>query len=224
GRSGGAPNAPGRRRPRAGPHPRLDWGERALEGAPDAPLQGNGAGSFRFVQLRHRDTGVDALNTSEPHQLELQILTELGVVGLVLLLAAIGGIAWAARRARSACGPALGVFTAFLVQAQLDVPWSLPALVVAAFVAAGAVLALGGTRDAAASGRGAARLALAGVLVLALAAIASATAVWLSERRLDQAATALDLDGRPAAALGPARRAADLNRLTATPLILSARA
>jgi hypothetical protein len=223
-RSGGASNEPGTRLTQAEANHRLDWWEEALDGFADAPLRGNGAGSFRFVELVHRDTGADALTTTEPHQLELQLLTELGIVGLALALAAIAGIGWAAWRAGRSAGPVLAVFVAFLVQAQLDVPWSLPALVVAAFAAAGAVLALGGIRAASGARPAAAQAAVVAVSVLALAAVASATTVWLAERKMDQAATLLDVQGRTEAALGPAGRAADINRLAATPLILSARA
>ncbi len=66
---------------------RLTWWEQAWRAFRHHVLAGTGAGSFKLVNLLYRKTYLD--ETIEPHNLPLQFLAELGVVGLVLLVVAL---------------------------------------------------------------------------------------------------------------------------------------
>jgi hypothetical protein len=109
----------------------------------DAPLAGGGSGSFRVEWLRERDV---AESVQDAHSLTIETAAELGLVGIALLLAFVGGIAAAARRAvRIAPGAAAGAVAAlagWIVHAQIDWLWEMPAASLQAIVLAGLVIAL----------------------------------------------------------------------------------
>ena len=69
----------------------------ALEIARDHPLGGTGAGPSGSPGSRVRD---DATPVAEPHSVPLQLLADLGLVGLALLGLVVVGAAVSARRAR----------------------------------------------------------------------------------------------------------------------------
>lgn len=114
------------------------------------PWQGDGAGTFEFAWSRE-GTGGEFIK--DAHSLYLEALAELGVVGLALLLAMVGAIAWAAiavlRRfgdgpERGAAAAAAGAIAAYLFGAGLDWLWEATAVSVLALVLVGALLAAGG--------------------------------------------------------------------------------
>jgi O-antigen ligase len=115
----------------------------ALRAFGDQPLRGVGAGGWAVYWLRYRpfdDFAVDA------HSLPLQTAAELGLVGLALLLAFLGGVAAAARSAHRtsgelAAGPLAGCVV-WVAHAPLDWDWQLPAVTLVALVLAGALLVL----------------------------------------------------------------------------------
>jgi hypothetical protein len=116
---------------------RFVWWKQAWRAVEHHPLLGTGAGSFHLVNLLYRSTYLD--ETTEPHDLPLQMLQELGVVGLLLFAAAMALLLRASLRRR---GPelALGLLLpAFLVHSLVDVDWDFAAVAVPAFVAAGAL-------------------------------------------------------------------------------------
>ena len=128
---------------------RSDFWRVALDQAADAPLAGGGAGSFRSRYLLERET-YEA--PRDAHSLPLEILGELGAVGLILLLLAGVGAVGAALRSRW-LGPeagflsaaALGAGGAWFAQACVDWSWSfagLTAPVLALLGSAGATAAL----------------------------------------------------------------------------------
>ena len=158
------------------------WGE-AWRGFVDAPLIGHGSGSFPLTHLAERNVGAETLQVRQPHQLGLELMTELGVVGLVLGLLLVGVVVCAARRVGRGAGPALAIVIPFLIQAQLDTPWSSPAAYVPALAAGGVILGLVG--GSATARRGAARGLIVGVV--ALGVCASALVVWSGERRASPA-------------------------------------
>jgi hypothetical protein len=110
----------------------------------DEPLRGVGAGGWAVWWLRYRTVEEGA---QDAHSLPLQTAAELGLVGLVLLSAFFGGLAFGARAAfQAAPQRAAGMIAAFVVyvaHAPLDWDWQMPAVTVAALVLAGALLALG---------------------------------------------------------------------------------
>lgn len=183
---------------------RTDWWAQAWRGFVDAPLAGHGAGSFPLTHIAQRSIADDTLRVRQPHQLALEIATELGLVGIALGVLLVIAVLWAARRAGRAAGPALAIVVAFLVQAQLDIPWTSPAAALPAVGAVGVVLALGAGDG---GGRSSGRARLAVIAVLAIGATFSALVVWHGERRASSAVVALDTD--PATALRLAAAAAD---------------
>jgi hypothetical protein len=122
---------------------RYDYWRVALDAFDHAPIIGVGAGGWSVWWLRLRPYPDGATDT---HSLELQTLAELGIVGAALLLAFLGGIAWAAARAHridplAAAGPLAG-FVTWLAHSPLDWDWQMPALTAVAIVLAGGLLAL----------------------------------------------------------------------------------
>jgi O-antigen ligase len=206
---------------------RLDWWSEAVAGWRDQPLRGNGAGSFGLVHLRERDDGDPRFNVRQPHQIVLKVLSDLGVVGLGLLLSvAAGAVLAAARIARSGSRrwalPA-AVIGAFVAEAQVDVSLSVPALSLAAAAGVGVLVS-----DAARGflvGPGTRLepvLAAAGALVaVALAAAALVPAYGAEKVRAAERAL---LDGESARAVALSDEARDLNPLAIAPLELAATA
>jgi O-antigen ligase len=198
---------------------RLEWWAEAARGFAAAPLQGNGAGSFPLTHILERGEALDVLKVREPHQLALELMTELGVVGLLLGVAVVGCVAWAAWRAGRAAGPALCLVVAFLIQAQLDFPWTIPAASIPAMAAAGVVLGMGGPARPAHRAAGAARLAVAAAV--AVGAIASAAVLAVADHRTNDAYLS---DAVPARAIAKADRATGLNPLAIDAILISAKA
>ena len=86
---------------------RLAWWEEAVRVAADHPARGSGAGTFALARRRHRE---DATPVSQPHSVPLQLLADLGAIGLALgLLVACGaavGIVRGLRRTTASERPA----------------------------------------------------------------------------------------------------------------------
>jgi hypothetical protein len=151
----------------------------------------------------------------------LELLSELGLVGLLLALVALAAVVWGARRVGRAAGPALGIVAAFLVQAQLDIPWTSPAATVPALAAAGVVVAMGA--QARVGGHRPLQLARVGVTaVVAIGACVSALVLWRAERTATDAYLAASVDPARGAAL--AHAAAGTAHLSIGPLLVEARA
>jgi hypothetical protein len=115
----------------------------AIDAGIDDPLAGVGASGFRVAWLEHRD--VDE-NVRDAHSLELETFAELGLVGVALLAALLGGVALSARAAHRvdpalATGPAAAL-TAWAFHSAIDWDWEMPALTLVAVVLAGALLAV----------------------------------------------------------------------------------
>jgi O-Antigen ligase len=124
----------------------------ALRAFGDQPIRGVGAGGWAVYWLRYRTVNEFA---QDAHSLPLQTLAELGVVGALMLLAFLGGVALAARTALRtapalAAGPIAG-FVVYLAHAPLDWDWQMPALTLVALVLVGAVVAVAEDRGERAS-------------------------------------------------------------------------
>jgi tetratricopeptide (TPR) repeat protein len=172
----------------------------------EAPVRGQGAGSFEAWWLQHpsfRQVMRDA------HSLYLETLGELGVVGLALLVAAFGAaLASAVRRPRvpgdrTLVAALVGVVAAFAAAAAIDWMWELPAVALVAFAALG----LHARTDAALprrSVRVATVVAVLGAAALGLTAIHGITLLAHLQLRSSQEAAA---ENRTDEAVDGARRA-----------------
>jgi hypothetical protein len=158
------------------------WWQEAWHAFTQHPGGGTGAGTFQQTNqmLRHAPVVVD-----EPHNVPLQFLTETGVVGLLLYLAAAAGALWGAWRARrEPAGLALGLgVAAFFAHGVVDKDWNYVAT-------CGPLLFLAGCLVARPRPERARRpvLALAAAAV-ALAIVYSLAAPWLATRQLASAST-----------------------------------
>ena len=115
----------------------------ALRAFADEPVRGVGAGGWAvyWLRLRRIDEGAQ-----DAHSLYLQTAAELGLIGLALLAAFLGGVFWAARDALRvapglAAGPIAG-FVVWLAHVALDWDWQMPAVTLTALILAGALLSL----------------------------------------------------------------------------------
>jgi O-Antigen ligase/Tetratricopeptide repeat len=158
------------------------WWQEAWHGFTRHPGGGTGAGTFQQTNqmLRRAPVVVD-----EPHNVPLQFLTETGIVGFLLYLAAAAGALWGAWRARrEPAGLALGLgVAAFFVHGVVDKDWNYVAT-------CGPLLFLAGCLVARPRPERARRpvLALAAAAV-ALAIVYSLAAPWLASRQLASAST-----------------------------------
>ena len=117
---------------------RDDYWEVAWEAAKREPVHGTGAGSFERLWLADRPIDQDV---RDAHNLYLEVLAELGLVGLVILCLTLAVPLTAVARVRTGTfmPAAVGAYAAFLAHASLDWDWEVPALTVVA-LAAGAML------------------------------------------------------------------------------------
>jgi hypothetical protein len=107
------------------------WNEAA-----EAPLMGNGAGTFHLAWLEQQPVPV---TVRDAHSLYLETLAELGVVGLALLALALAPPLAAAFRSRAGAAAAGGYVT-FLLHAGIDWDWEMPAVTVAGLLCGAALL------------------------------------------------------------------------------------
>jgi hypothetical protein len=193
---------------------RFTWWHQAWRGFRLQPLDGNGAGSFHLLNLRYRTSYLDF--TIEPHNLPVQMLAELGLVGLALLAAACFFLLRRVRR-RPAHELALALLLpAFLVHSLVDVDWDFAAVAAPPFVAAGA-LAGGPARRRVA---GFELLPAIGVAVVVLGTLVSP---WLARRWADDAVSAaVAIPSRPARAVTLADRAHALDPFLVDPYLAKA--
>src|SRR5581483_12518309 len=108
------------------------------------PLAGGGAGTYGAYWLAHRPYASFVVDT---HDLYLETLAELGIIGLVFLLALLlPPLLVAVRHRGSPLVPiALGGYVAFLVHAAADWDWEVAAVMLVALTLAAALLI--GERD-----------------------------------------------------------------------------
>ena len=182
-------------------HGRADYWRVAARMVERDPLLGEGAGGFERRWMQERSA---ANNARDAHNLYLETLAELGPVGLVLLLVALGAPLTGLRRARqSALVPAVtAAYAAFLVHAAVDWDWEVPVLVLPA-LACGAILIA--EARVAASVSITAPIRAIGVTAAA-GAIAVALVAHVGNRSVAEAAMALEL-GDTNRAAESARRA-----------------
>jgi O-Antigen ligase len=166
------------------------------------PLHGTGAGTYELWWDSERTIPFDVLDA---HSLYVEVAGELGIVGLALLLVAIGavllGFAARARGPDRAAGAALlAAGVVWALHAGIDWDWEMPATTLWLFAAGGIALAAPADRVRLRPPGRVPRVALAlGCLVLAV----TPALVARSQSKLDEAARAFD-DGRCAESIDAA--------------------
>ena len=176
---------------------RADYWRVAADTVGAEPLLGSGSGSFRRRWYRERPVPQPA---RDAHSLYLENLAELGPVGLVLLLVALGLPLAAAvvARADPVTPAAVAPYAAFLAHAGQDWDWELPAVTVPA-VACAAALLLAGRRRWVPLDRAAGIAGAAAALVLAVLSLAA----YVGNRELALAEGGSERAARRAARLQP---------------------
>jgi hypothetical protein len=176
---------------------RADYWRVALRAVEDEPLLGSGSGSYRRLWYRNRSEPQPA---RDAHSLYLETLAELGPLGLLLLLAALGipvAVAVGAR-ADPLTAAALGPYVAFLAHTAQDWDWELPAVTVPALVCAVALL-LSARRHWTPLGSVPRRVGGAAALALAVLALTA----YAGNRELALGETGSERSARRAARLQP---------------------
>ncbi len=124
---------------------RYEYWRVGLEAFRRDPLTGTGAGGFRVVWLQERrfDEAV-----RDAHSLEVEMLAELGLPGLLALALMIGGTVAAAGRAlrtdRAVAAGATAATLTWFLHASLDWDWQLPAVSLPAVVLTGLLISRDG--------------------------------------------------------------------------------
>jgi O-antigen ligase len=103
------------------------------------PWFGSGAGTYEYSWLRDRPA---AWKIRDAHNLYVEVLSELGPVGLALLLLTLSIPIYAAVKVRRhpLVPIALGVYVAFLLHAGVDWDWEMPALTIAGLLCGVAIM------------------------------------------------------------------------------------
>ena len=198
---------------------RVAWEEFA-----EHPLHGIGADNFAVPYVRERRSSEEP---RYPHSVELQILSQFGLIGTALFVGFLA-CAVAASIGRSTRSPdermlaaaALGGFTYWLVHGSVDWFWEIPALGGTAFALLGLAVGLGpGTRSIGRPAGVARPIAAGGLAVVFLVAAASLFGPWAAARQERFAAGEWRRD--PQAAFASLERARSLNPLSDRPDLLA---
>ena len=186
------------------------------------PLEGKGAGTFPLINRIERTNNVAV---DEPHNLPLQFLSDLGVVGFLLAVAALAtGIAASVVTIRRLHGVARGAalamtiaVAAFCVHSLVDFDWDFLAL-------AGPVAFMLGTLAPVRATAPVRRPVWAvGAAAFGLVAVSSLLAPWMAARQVDAAYSAIGR-GALGTAASDAENAHSLNPLSIDPLLAWGRA
>jgi hypothetical protein len=188
------------------------------------PVTGVGADNFATSYLRYRTDPY--VNARYPHSLSLRILSQLGLVGTLLLVGAIAIAFFLALRARrrldagsaGAVAAALTVFVYWAVHGSADWFWEIPVLAAPTFALLGAASAATGDESTGAVASQGRRWGRVGLAVALLAVGASLGVTWLAAS-LERAATRTWV-ASPESAYSRLDLASRLDRLSAEPLVL----
>ena len=171
---------------------RLDHWDVALDAFADAPLEGQGAGTYQNLWARDRPL---AFSVRDAHSLYVEVLGELGVVGIALLLvvlgAIVGGLLARARGPnRTLYAAVLAAMVAWLIHAGIDWDWEMPAVTLWIFALGGAALAARSERPSPIARPGAVARPIAVLACFAVAVVPGLTLV--SDERLQESAAAFE--------------------------------
>lgn len=200
---------------------RLDHWKVALEAFERAPIAGNGAGTYQLLWARDQPY---LFPVNDAHSLYVEVLGELGIVGLLLLGGALGTLlagAWRRlpRNPKHVRAVVIALAVVWLVRAALDWDWEMPVVTLWLFALGG--MAIAGPRRASEKrpspvpSRLVRVVAAIGVLVLAVTPAATA----MSQSRLDDAVAAFKR-GDCSAAIDSALSSLDALRLRPEPYMV----
>jgi hypothetical protein len=168
---------------------RWTWWKEAWHGFTAHPLGGTGAGSFgRWDRYVHRST----VRATDPHNVALQFLSELGIVGFLLFAGAAAAAVVGVSRARARSDPgerpavtalALSLLV-WLLHLLVDMDWRFLAVEAPFFVVLGALLGSGAPVRQEAPRR---LLLAVATGAFALVAVYSLAAPWLARREVNAA-------------------------------------
>jgi hypothetical protein len=196
---------------------RVDQWRVALDDASEHPFVGSGAGSYKRYWLAHRP---DPVSVRDAHSLFIEMLAELGPVGLALVLAIFGiPLVLAVRvRHRPVVPIAAAALFAYLAHAGIDWDWEFPVLTLIALACASVIVAegIGG-----ASERVRRRLV---ALLAAIAVLVPLVAVATLENRAEAAAAEAFDERNFERSAREAERAERLAPWSVEPLVLLGRA
>jgi UDP-GlcNAc:undecaprenyl-phosphate GlcNAc-1-phosphate transferase len=228
GESGAAASAASHSRLLSGAGNRYDYWRIASRVWRANPVLGVGAGNYPRSYYQQRATTEDI---EQPHSIELQALSELGLVGVLLLAGFIAGVGWGAvRMRRRAAGSPLsralmvggaGAFVAWLVQTSVDWMQLLPGLTAIALAAVAVLVAprRGPAPAETAAGHSRSRRALTGRPALAMGASAVIVTLIVAGASLSRqglgdlyrSRAQGELGSHPAAALADVNRSLDID-------------
>lgn len=203
---------------------RYDFWRVGLSEFQSHPLVGIGVDNFAVPYLRERRSSEQPLY---PHSLWVRVVSQTGLIGAILLagffvLATIAALRPRAGLPRGLIGGVLTAVIAWLLHAQVDWLWEMPALGFAAFALLGLAVGVGDPVDAPRSVGSRSRARMLGEVALVLGGIVAGLSFaipWLSARYQSQAVDAWRSD--PQRAIILARRAAAVDPLTDDPHVLA---
>jgi tetratricopeptide (TPR) repeat protein len=222
-KEGGGPEADGSRFASGGSN-RYDFWTVAWDAFLENPARGLGAENFQRHYLR---VGDSTEKPRYPHSLELGVVSQLGLVGALLLGGALAALVVASARVRRAeyerralAAAAAAVFAYWLAHASVDWFWEFPGLTAPALAMLGTATALAPRTPVHTDGEGDRRprsltAAAAAAAVVAAALAVSFVAPWLSALYVERASAKWRDD--PGGALDDLDRAAWLNPLSDVP-------
>ncbi len=209
---------------------RHDFYRVALDTFGEKPLLGTGAGTYQFSWERHRSIDQPV---HDAHSLYLETLSELGIVGGLLVLALVGVLLWtgfAAWRAaphpqRERYAALFAASLAFAVAAGLDWFWEIADLGAIFFLAAGVLVAarcaqLNSPRGLELSEEGEERRFGLAVVALAIAWISAVALIGplLVDREIDASQSAA-ASGNLTSAIDHAKTARSIEPFAASPYV-----
>jgi O-antigen ligase len=124
---------------------RHDFYRVAVDSFEEKPVLGHGAGTYQFSWERLRSIDMPV---HDAHSLYLEMFSELGLVGGLIVLGLFGALLWtgfgawraAAGNQRELCAALLAAMTAFAITAAFDWFWEIAALGAVFFLAAGVLV------------------------------------------------------------------------------------
>jgi tetratricopeptide (TPR) repeat protein len=172
----------------------------AIDAFDEDPIVGKGAGTYAVQWLQHRPYDFTVLNA---HSLYAEVMGELGIIGLLLIVALLlAFLVGAARRMRGRDRQVYGAFLAMAViwaiRAGVDWDWQMPAITIWLFALGGLAISRPMVPRQATQASGARRFPrLVGALCVAVLAI-TPVVIALSQTHLEKALAAFEANECPA--------------------------